>query len=245
MNTNLKFEIVLAYYKRPQIVLNALQSISTQLYQNWHLTFIDDSGDNQYEGILGKCGIDMNKVAYVASFDSEAQKRVQGGSRHGFFINEAVRQSDADVIIILCDDDALSPHYLAQLDTFYSKYAEVPWAYSKVSYYNPEVESYMQSCDEFSLSVATSSVIDLNSNTEPINPDCKCDASQVSFRRKCFTEGGIWFPFPQTKNLDSAIFQAMYSRWGDCYPTNFYGQCKGVFKDQLGSRHAEFNIQIL
>ncbi len=40
--SNLKFELIIAYYKRPKIVLNALESIIKSTYDNWHLTFIDD-----------------------------------------------------------------------------------------------------------------------------------------------------------------------------------------------------------
>ncbi len=45
---NLKFELIIAYYKRLKIVLNALESIKNSGYENWHLTFINNSGDNSF-----------------------------------------------------------------------------------------------------------------------------------------------------------------------------------------------------
>ena len=37
----------------------------------------------------------------------------------------------------------------------------------------------------------------------------------------------------------------MYNKIGYCFPTNFYGQYKGVFSDQLGCRNInEFQVNI-
>jgi len=53
---NLKFLIVLVYYKRPKIVLNALESIKNLSYENWQLDFIDDSGDDAFRETLFNFG---------------------------------------------------------------------------------------------------------------------------------------------------------------------------------------------
>ena len=231
-----KIQVVLAYYKRPNIVLNALNSLKLSNYSNWQLDFVDDSGDDLYKGTLFTLGLDSSKVHYHPTYDSDQQKIAQGGSRHGKFINKVIRESDSEIVLILCDDDALLPDYMIHLNEFYSKNPSVMWAYSKVKYYNPLIETYLQAEDNLQRVQGYGAVADLNQHTQPINPDCACDASQVSFRRRCFTEKEIWFPYPQTRNLDSAIYNKMYEAWGACYPTSTYGQCKGVFSDQLGCR---------
>ena len=59
---NLKFLIVLVYYKRPKMVLNALESIKNLSYGNWQLDFIDDSGDEVFRETLFNFGLDNNKI---------------------------------------------------------------------------------------------------------------------------------------------------------------------------------------
>jgi glycosyltransferase involved in cell wall biosynthesis len=36
-------------------------------------------------------------------------------------MNESIKNSDAEVVIILCDDDALDPDYLENLNEYYEK----------------------------------------------------------------------------------------------------------------------------
>jgi len=233
---DLNFLIILAYYKRPKMVLNALESIKNLTYQNWSLEFIDDSGDNNFESTLLNYGLDNSKVNYVAINDSEEQKLIQGGSRHGEFMNKAIHSSDSDVVVILCDDDALTSNYLKFLDSYYQLNPKVNWAYSKVRFFNPSSQHYLESTKTTSFTHQGTIYNNLNEWDGPINPYCKVDGSQVSFRTKVFKEGEIYYPSPQTRNLDAYIFDQIYSKYGKCYPTYFYGQHKGAFSDQLGNR---------
>ena len=247
MEHNLKVLILLFYYNRPEMVKNSLQSIVNSTYSNYEVAFINDSGEESSNHILEfikNTDIYSNFKQYNINQSTE-EKVQQGGSIFGKYANTAIRESDADIVIMLCDDDALLPDYLFNLNNYYKESTEVMWAYSKVKYYNPTVESYLEATEDLQRVQSGGSVVDLNLHTEPINPDCKCDASQVSFRRACFMEKNIEFPYPKTRNLDSAIYSKMYQEWDSCYHTNFHGQCKGVFSDQLGCRiQADFKVSI-
>jgi glycosyltransferase involved in cell wall biosynthesis len=244
---NLKFLIVLVYYKRPQIVLNALQSIKELSYDNWQLDFIDDSGDDAFKETLMNFGLDNSKVNYIASYDSEETKRSIGGSRHGHFMNESIKNSDSDIIVILCDDDAIVNRSFEYLNEYYQLNPEVNWAYSKVYFYDPTKESYLDGKTEDQLTYRHhGSTYTLNQYSDPLIPMGKIDGSQITFRSKVFKEGNLWYPSPQTRNLDASIFEQIIQKYGYCYPTFIYGQYKGAFADQLGNRwtdnHDEFNI---
>ena len=115
---NTKFLIILAYYKRPVMVFNALNSIKNLQYQNWHLDFIDDSGDDSFKETLLNSGLDNSKIRYIPTYDTDEMKKSIGGSRHGHFMNESIKNSDADVVVILCDDDAIISDGLNKLDKF-------------------------------------------------------------------------------------------------------------------------------
>jgi glycosyltransferase involved in cell wall biosynthesis len=230
----LKFELIIAYYKRPKIVLNALESILKSTYDNWHLTFVDDSGDDSFKESFLNYGFDSSKITYSPILMSDDEKNNIGGSIFGKYVNDAIQNTDADIIILICDDDAIFPDYMENLNKFYTENPDKMWGYCHVEFYNPEIEHYTQSTKTNGDSSLGFS--DLNALTIPIIPANKVDSSQVSFRKKAFTEGNVWYPHPYTANLDAHVFHKMVNFWGLCDFTNCYGQYKGWFANQLGAR---------
>ena len=64
MKTN-KFLIVLAYYERPKIVLNALNSIMELNYENFEVRFIDDGSINKGEEVVREvCSSIIDKFTF-------------------------------------------------------------------------------------------------------------------------------------------------------------------------------------
>ena len=244
MNENLKILILLFYYDRPEMVKNnALKSIENSTYKNYEVAFINDSGENTSDHILVNIK-DKSKIKQYNIGMSDNEKKIQGGSIFGKYANIAIQESDADIVFMLCDDDALLPDYLENLNKFYQE-NQFLWSYSKVKYFNPIEEDYTKAEDDYQKKRGnTGSTVDLNRNNHPIDPFCQCDASQVSFRTSAFKEKNVWFPYPQTRNLDASIYHKMFRAIGLCYPNGFYGQCKGVFADQLGSRSDDFLTKI-
>jgi len=241
---NLKILILLFYYNRPEMVkTNALKSIENSTYKNYEIAFINDSGETSSEHLLSEIK-DKSKIKTYNIGMSDDEKRTKGGSIFGSYANLAIQESDAEIVIMLCDDDAVLPDYLENLNKFY-QINSCAWSYSRVKYYNPEIEDYTNAEDDYvNKRGPVGSTVDLNRNNHPLNPFCQCDASQVSFRTFYFKDRNVWFPFPQTRNLDASIYQSMYNAVGPCYPSGFYGQCKGVFADQLGSRTSDFEITV-
>jgi glycosyltransferase involved in cell wall biosynthesis len=241
---NIKFLIILAYYKRPVMVFNALNSIKNLQYQNWHVDFIDDSGDDSFKETLLTAGLDNSKITYIPTYDTDEIKKSVGGSRHGHFMNESIRNSDADVIVILCDDDALISDGLNKLDKFYTENPTINWSYSFVKYYNPTTGSIETATEDFQKIEKVRLTVSLNIDHGPTAPAGKCDSTQVTFRRSNFTDKNIWYPSPMTAALDFHIYQLMFSNYGECYPTREYVQYKAVFADQLGARQSGETITV-
>ena len=231
---NLKFEIVIAYYKRPKIVTNALESIKNSTYSNWRLTLIDDSGDDSFKNTFINFGLDKSKISYVPILMKDEEKLKIGGSIFGKFINEVILNSHSDIFILLCDDDALTHDYMEKLNIFYNKNPNEQWSYCHLNFYNPEVERYTDSknnCSNISLNG-----VNLNAHFTPINPYCRVDSSQVSFRIDSLVSKTILYPHPYTANLDAYIFKNFHTVWGDCLFNGIVGQHKGWFENQLGVR---------
>jgi glycosyltransferase involved in cell wall biosynthesis len=231
----MKILILLLYYKRPKIVLNALQSIKNSSYDNFELCFIDDSGDESFKETFLSYGIPKDKIKYIPTMDSVEYKEEIGGNRIGKFMNECIKKSDSDISIMLCDDDALTKDYLLNLNIFFTGNQNINYAYSKLLFFEPENESYINARYNYSnLDLPTD--YNLNQYNTPIKPNAKLDASQVAWRIKCNVEGNVWFDEVRLMNHDEDFYKKMYYKYGNCYPTNFIGQCKGVSKNQLGNR---------
>jgi uncharacterized protein YrzB (UPF0473 family) len=231
-----KIHIVLVYYRRPKIVLNALHSIENSSYKNYILTIIDDSGNEDFKDIINSTKIDQNKINYVPILDSEYDKNNQGGSRHGYFINQNIKNKPSDIVVILCDDDALEYRYLEYLDQFYTLNPDIMWSYCNLYFYNPLEEFYLESNNISSTFNHPGSTYDLNKFNYSLNPAGQLDSSQISFKTSVFDNINVGYPSPQTRGLDFYLFNTIYKNFGDCYPNSYYGQYKGTFPDQLGNR---------
>ena len=228
-----KFLILLTYYNRPNLVNNALESIKRLKYNNWELAVIDDGSDISIED---KC-IEMfgkEKVKYYKIKDTIEKKEKRGGSNHGKYMNKAIQESDADVVIPLCDDDALMDDYLNKLNDYFDMNPNVKYVYSNDFVFDPNVEN------PFDIKIRRG---DFGYNTVSINPAGKLDFSQVVFKSECFKVDGLKYSFPMTKNLDEIIFKQAYEKYGYCSYSGFFGQYKAIYSGQLGARENIYNYK--
>lgn len=230
-----KILILMPYYNRPKIVINALKSITELKYNNWELLFFDDGSEFAGEPIIKKIFNDdqLSKTIIIRVEDTVQKKLEQGGSRMGEYFNFHLKKTNADLGIMLCDDDAIIDDYFINLNNFFNNNPTIEYCYSKVKCFNPLTNNYLfaDSCNEQNLI--------LNNNEGPICPWCKVDASQVAWRLSIHKKYNIWFPSPQTRDHDAYLYKNMWEKIGLCYPSNFYSQYKGCFEDQLGNRNTE------
>ena len=230
-----KILILLLYYRRPTIVLNALNSIKNSTYTNWELCFIDDSGDDKFKDTLLNFGLPNEKIKYLPTYDSVETKQKNGGVRIGQYMNESIKNSDAEIAIMLCDDDALNHDYLNKLNFYFTINPTVLYCYSNLLFFNPDIETYTDSKTEAYINNFPSDY-NLNRHKTPINPACKLDASQVAWRTECNKNGGVWFDELRLMNHDEDFYKKLFKSYGNCHPTGFIGQHKGVSENQLGNR---------
>ena len=224
---DLKFLILFFYYNRPEMVLNAIKSLNKNTYKNFEIAFIDDGSDQPGEEVVRnelKPSF-VKKTTFYNTNDTVEAKIERGGSEFGKIANEAVKNSDADIVLMLCDDDALFPDYLDKLNKFYRYNPKINYAYCKLKYYDPTKQSYTKAKEN-----------EEDDHTKLINPVTNLDSSQVSWRRKCMIEKDFWFPYPRTRNLDAVMFVHLWFYYKHCAPIKEFGQYKAKFEDQLGNR---------
>lgn len=228
----MKFLVLLFYYERPELLRRALESVKNSAYKNWDLCVIDDGTNKPGLSVIDDCFSHeerlLHRINYIQTFDSEERKYARGGSQFGEYANIAIKISDADVVLMLCDDDLLMPNYMDDLSRFYQENPGVKYSYSHLRFYDPTLG--LPGEDN---TVDDSYTRYLNSRSHPINPVRRVDSSQVSWRRKNWIDDGIEFPSPRTSNLDEVIYGHMYAAWGDCIFNGITAQWKGIHDGQL------------
>ena len=228
------------------MVRNALLSIKNLNYDDWHLAFIDDGsikpGKPVAEEILKE---HLDKVTFYNTEHSIDDKNRQGGSMVGVTMNQALADSNAEMAIMLCDDDALVPSYFSDLREWSMKNPDSHYCYSHVILYNPFEEKPHEEFDSpFLLRKISHQLHKFNrrkcwyNKTQQVYPEAKLDASQVAWRTYCNDKA--LFPARRTCHLDSAFYRDLGQYYG------FFGQYKGLHDDTLSirdedSRHIKFS----
>ena len=250
---NLKIQIILFYYDRPVLVSRmALRTVFESNYNNWELSIVDDSNKQNADEVLEKFYLDnpefSSKKVNVKIFkthDTLEEKKKRGDAIIGKLANEAMLSSNADICMMLCDDDGVTKNYFSSLNEFYSKDLSVQYSYSKVIAYNP-VEGDEVEFDEGQwgdgnngLSYETfepspDNYLNRRSETVPSGHNT-LDSSQVSWRRAEGIEQSIFFRYPKTANLDADVYSLMANKWGSCKFNGAVGQYKAFWKGQLGN----------
>ena len=229
----MKILLLCSYYNRPLLVRNALNSIlkSNEHHADWELAFGDDGSKIPGQPIVEEVLKDhLGKVKFYES-GLKFEDKISQGLILGKMANQAMKESEADIALILCDDDELVPTYLKGLSDYYSS-NEVPYGYCKLHLYNP---LFQKSKNVNNVSGK------FNRWNEPVDPVGKLDASQVSWRLSCCKEQGAWFADstkfvkgkPWTRDTDRAFFENLSGKCGLCHPTGLIGQFKGIHDYQL------------
>ena len=227
----LKILIVLLYWDRPNMVrAQALQSIRDMDYDNWELSFVDDGSDIPGRPIVEDVLKDhLHKVKFIRTETTWAERESQN-SMIGWYINESVRRSDADVVVVLCDDDAMHPQYCNHINKFFTENPQHVWAYSHCIVFDPEHQDYR--------TAPLTPNHPYNSHNKAIEPACAVDSSQVIWRGTCTREDGAEWPYPKTACLDMDFYNRMVPLYGLCPFMNVIGQYKAELPDQMGKRRS-------
>src|SRR5258705_1607329 len=226
MSTNLKFLIPLLYWDRPNMVRNALNSIREMRYDNWELAFIDDGSDIPGRPVVEDVLKDhLNKVKFIRAETTMAE-RADPGSMIGWHINNSVRSSDADIVVVLCDDDGMHPEYCNNMNKFFTENPAEVWGYSHVIAFDPTIQDYH--------TTPLTPGFSYNGHVKRIEPACAVDSSQVVFRADCTRKDNIEWPYPKTGCLDMDFYNRMVPKYGFCPFIGCVWQYKTLFSDPIG-----------
>ena len=249
----LKIQIVFFYYDRPKLVRKmALKTVFESSYDNWELSIIDDSTDQNSDDVMKKFyeenpqfSSKRDDVKIFKTSDTLEEKKQRGDAIFGKFANDAMYASDADICIMLCDDDGVTKNYFSDLNTFFTDNPEASHSYCRVVVYNPIEGGKVQRALGEWIEGGNSGLNYEKFNHTPDNwlnlrDDTTrlfniIDSSMVSWRRTKAIEDAILFNYPKTANLDADLYSTMDYKWGDCQFNGIIGQYKAFWDGQLGN----------
>ena len=224
--------IILAYYDRPRILQNSLYSIilADHHYKNWELAVIDDGSTIPckpiVESILKKYS---DKITYY-----HTGPKTKEGSKLGEYENIIMEKSNADICFSVCDDDALHPYYLKNLNEYFNKNPDVNSCYSNLILYNPSVEPFLNHLD-MSIWRPDFQWNGWNRHKNPMNGCFILDGSQMAWRMQVTKEKKCWFEPLAFRAQDASFLLSLYNNCGLTHYTGFVSQFKGVFPGALSS----------
>lgn len=232
----MKILILASYYCRPLLVKNMLRSLkeADRHHQNWHMVLGDDNSPDPHgaQAVVDKEMRGYESKITVINSNMTFEEKAEIGISLGKFANSVMKESDADIVLTIGDDDEFCPFYLKELSLFYEQNPDVLYAYSNIILYNPLIQKSKD---------VTNLWNKYNQWREPINPVNKVDATQVSWRLSCCKKHGAWFrdstksveDMPWAKDTDKSFFENLYEKCGPAHPTNLCAQYKGVHDHQL------------
>lgn len=235
-NENQKILILANYFERPGLVKGLLRSliVADSHYQNWELAFIDDGSNEPGRPIVERILREhLSKIRFYNSEMTREMKALCGGSFMGKFMNDAIKDSDAQIVIMVGDDDELYPDYLKNLNQYFLDHPKVLSCYSGVHVFDPLKE---KSCNTHNLYYEDPKWKGHAWFGKPIDPAYRVDGTQVAWRMSCCKIDGAWFSYPLTLNHDAEFFEELYERCGPSEYTGFISMYKGRHQGQLIKR---------
>lgn len=125
---NYKFEqnylisIVVPLYKTPtRFLVDLIDSVIAQTYQNWEICLADGSGDNKLKEFICSRYIDENRIIYKLLKDN------YGISRN---TNKAIEISKGDIIVFIDHDDFIEPNALFEINKVFNNNEKTELVYT-------------------------------------------------------------------------------------------------------------------
>ena len=242
---NLKILLVMPYFERPNLVVNALRSMQNINYDNYEIYIVDDgSVRDPIESVIEANGFEIKNLTILNTNDTEEQK-AKRGSIHNSFINQAIKQSDADIGVYISDDDAVRSDYFQELNDYYQNNPDKMYSYAHMIQFDPHTQVPCETLKIYNKgkNFKTKAPWRLN-YTHDLNPQGKVDATQVSWRIECNKKHDIWLIPDLTRCADSFFFKELYDKFGPCTYNGLTGVFKAFHPDQLSNRWGEQTFKI-
>lgn len=236
----MKIHVMLLYHMRDEFIMSAISSLGDAMRPNYDkLTIIDDTPKEKVFNYGAKSWYDIHRhntrVSKLWPFEiitiGDREEEKCGHTRMGYYMNQTVQKSDADLFLMLCDDDCIYPRAFDHITKFFSGTPLQHWGYGMAMNYDartafPHIRE---------LGFFRPSDVDYPFVTSTLGRN-RLDISQVVWRRQSQIDAGAWFPdytHPKQRPLDFCFYEQMDAEYGECPFMNCVVQYKGQHPGQL------------
>jgi len=215
----LKVDIIMPTYNRPNLLEKAVKSVLEQTSTDWELWIYDDGSDYDISSIMEKY-----KNRKIHFFSGPKLTQIQRENRGGAIVrNILLRKSKNELICYLDDDNYYWPEAIEKMVEYFKDYPDADVAFGKLTYSTPETEFLPKEKRK------------VRFFTQPVlNPFCNLDTSQVVHRRNCL-QVGYWPEKTEQDLREDGFFFRQLAKYYVFHPVNAW---LANFCEHKYSRHA-------
>lgn len=119
----MKATVVITSYNYEKFVVECIQSVVEQTYQNIEIIFVDDGSIDNTISVINELQLDKLKIV----------EKINGGQLSAF--NAATPHITGDLVFFLDADDVYTPDYLEKVIEFYKKNADADFVFCGINYF--------------------------------------------------------------------------------------------------------------
>lgn len=124
--------IIIPVYNDEKYIIETLNSVLNQVYTNWECVIVNDGSTDASEKIIKDFIKNDNRFSYIFKANSGV-----AATR-----NLAITNAKGDYILPLDSDDKISPNYLQEAITVFTKNQEVKLVYCKAAFFGEQTGKF-------------------------------------------------------------------------------------------------------
>lgn len=245
-------------YKRPRMLNNAIMSIYNEgllwssrdhtTQDQIEIVIIDDCEAEAIEEFGAQRSGQYDGMRIIQPGDTLAAKKDHTASRVGWALNQAVYESDADIVMMLCDDDLVYPWASARIIEFFKRHPGEDWGWGSSCIYNATTCDFPTIYSDDSVQFIDGEVVTAEGANEPPGlrdvpfmertvAANRLDISQVAWLRQAQIDHNIrWSDksHPKRQPIDHMVFHQMDGKFiKGCPNMDVLVQYKGSHAAQI------------
>lgn len=106
-----RFSIIIPSYNRAALIVETLNSVSAQTFQNWECIVVDDGSTDNTKEVIETLAHQDPRIRYIYQKNAE-----RSAAR-----NNGIRNANGEWVLFLDSDDLYESNYLSELNSFISR----------------------------------------------------------------------------------------------------------------------------
>ncbi len=242
-----KVLVTLLYYDRPNMLLDAIDSLIDQTTNDFRVAFVDDGSKHRGIPIICDKLYNMGIELYCYRSECTPEDKLLGKIECGRLLNQAIKDAtDCDIVVPFNEDDALFPDYLEKLIKYYDANPNIPVSYCYFKDWYPYSYSRKTGYTQEVIDGASvdSNVTEVYDQKKLLRKEFACPQAQLSWRRSL----DIKWPEDRIISMDAIIISQIINKGYWPVPCNeiigqLYANHRGAISGRIESMNMEAAVK--